>query len=306
MPIAPRSMDSTRCAIHPAMRGWIALAAVLAGACASSPTAAPSVDAKATPAADARPAVPPTVPEIHPGVLAGYLGRNLPDSLKLLPPPPAEGSAAFRNDQAVSRASQKLRDTPRYTLAASDADLAFPHVASVFSCALGVPVTQQQSPYLYQLLRRTLTDAALATYGAKNQYKRIRPFVHYKEGTCRPEDEAALRKDGSYPSGHTSIGWAWALILTELAPERADALLARGRSFGESRLVCNAHWQSDILEGRTTASSTVAALHANADFRADMASAATEIAQLRASGARPDVDCDAEATALAQRIDGVL
>lgn len=295
-----RSIDSPR---H-AAKWWpgVALALALGGCATSTPTAtAPAADASPP-----TPAVPATVPEIRPGLLAGYLGRDLPDSLKLLPAPPATGTPAFRNDQAVSRASQRLRGTPRYQLAKADADLAFPHTASVFECALGVPITQQQSPFLYQLLRRTLTDAALATYGAKDHYKRIRPFVHYKEGTCRPEDEAMLRNDGSYPSGHTSIGWTWAMVLTELAPDRADALLARGRAFGESRLVCNAHWQSDVLEGRATAAGAVAKLHANADFRADMAMAGKEIASLRASGASPGVDCAAEAAALAIPVQGVL
>jgi hypothetical protein len=64
-----------------------------------------------------------------------------------------------------------------------------------------------------------------------------------------PDDEEALRKDGSYPSGHSSIGWGWALILTELAPDRAEEILARGRAFGGSRNVCNAHYRryTDIL-----------------------------------------------------------
>ena len=160
----------------------------------------------------------------------------MPDSLALLPAPPAPGSAGFQHDEAVSRASQKLRGTPRYALATADADLNFPHTAGAFACALGAPITERGTPYLYQLMRRVLTDAALATYGAKNHYNRVRPFVHYNEGTCKPDDEKLLRKDGSYPSGHTSIGWAWALVLAELAPERRDALLARGRAFGESRL----------------------------------------------------------------------
>ena len=30
---------------------------------------------------------------------------------------------------------------------------------------------------------------------------------------CTPEKEQSLRAQGSYPSGHTSIGWAWALVL---------------------------------------------------------------------------------------------
>jgi len=249
---------------------------------------------------------PPPVPEIRPGLPAGYLGRELPDSLRLLPAPPTPGTAAFANDQAVSRASQKLRGTARERQATLDADLRFPHAATTFACALGVPVTKERSPYLYQLLQRTLTDAGLATYGAKDHYQRIRPFVHYNESTCLPADEDMLRSDGSYPSGHTSAGWAWALVLTQLAPERADALLARGRAFGESRLVCNAHWQSDILEGRAVAAGAVAKLQSNAGFQADMAAASREISALRAAGAPPNADCQAEAEGLAQKIEGVL
>ncbi|MFC5593583.1 acid phosphatase [Lysobacter niastensis] len=258
------------------------------------------------PAPTVVPATPAPVPELKPGVPAGYLGRNLPNSLVLLPAPPDGDSTGFRQDQAVSRASQKLKGTPRYALAASDADLHFPHVASTFDCALGVPVTQQDTPRLYLLLQRTMVDAGLATYTAKDHYKRIRPFVHYKESTCFPADEAALRSDGSYPSGHTSIGWAWALLLTELAPDHADALLARGRSFGESRLVCNAHWQSDILEGRAVAAGAVARLHSDPTFLSDMQAAKAEIDAQRSAGKMPQGDCAAEAEALKTKIPGVL
>lgn len=251
-------------------------------------------------------AVTGSVPEIRPGILAGYLGKDLPDSLLLLPPPPAEDSMAFRHDQAVSRTALSLRATPRYALATSDADLSFPHAASTFSCALDMPITEQDTPRLYLLLRRTLTDAGLATYGAKTHYNHIRPFVFYKETTCTPADEVGLRNDGSYPSGHTSIGWAWALVLTELAPDRSNALLARGRSFGESRLVCNAHWQSDVLEGRNVGAGTVARLHADATFKADMEAAKAELDALRLKGSKPEGDCVAEAAALAIKIAGVL
>jgi acid phosphatase (class A) len=59
------------------------------------------------------------------------------------------------------------------------------------------------------LMRRTLADAGLATYKAKDHYKRARPFVESKAAICTPQDEAMLRKDGSYPSGHAALGWAW-------------------------------------------------------------------------------------------------
>lgn len=268
-------------------------------ACASQPTP-PSAPAAAPPASAMTP-----VPELRPGIPAGYLGKSLPDSLALLPPPPAPGTPAFANDEAVSRASQKLKGTPRYALAVSDADLSFPHTSTVFACALGVSISQEKTPRLYLLLQRSMIDGGLGTYAAKNHYQRIRPFVHYQESTCYPKDEAALRKDGSYPSGHTTIGWTWALLLTELVPERSDALLARGRSFGESRLICNAHWQSDILEGRATAAGVVARLHADPVFQDDMKAAAAEIQAQRTAGAAPS-GCDAESQALQTRIPGVL
>lgn len=276
----------------------VVLACSFLSACATGPLESPAA------------AVPPTaaasspVPELRPGVPAGYLGRNLPDSLALLPPPPAKGSASFARDQATHAAARKLRGTPRHALATRDANLDFPQVASTFSCALGVPVNKADTPRLYLLLQRSMVDAGLATYAAKDHYKRTRPFVFYKESTCAPGDEEALRKDGSYPSGHTAVSWAWALILTELSPDQADALLARGRAFGENRLICNAHWQSDVLQGRAVAAGAVAKLHANADFLADMKAARAEIDALRGAGV-PATDCESEAAALKVKIAGV-
>lgn len=248
---------------------------------------------------------PRAVPELKPGVPAGYLGRDLPDSLTLLPPPPAPGSAAFAQDEAVHAAAQRLKDGPRYAQAARDADLSFPVASDNFACALSVPIDAQATPRLYLLLRRTLVDAGLGTYGAKDHYRRVRPFVVHEEPTCLPRDEPSLREDGSYPSGHTAIGWTWAMVLTQVAPARGNALLARGRQFGESRLVCNAHWQSDVLEGRAVASGVFAKLQGNADFLADVAAARKEVAARQAAGARP-AGCEAEAAALAIPVPGVL
>ena len=71
----------------------------------------------------------------------------------------------------------KLRGTPRWDLAIRDADLHFPAAADVFSCSLGIPVSEVDTPGLYMLLRRTLADVGLASYSAKNAYQRERPFM---------------------------------------------------------------------------------------------------------------------------------
>jgi acid phosphatase (class A) len=95
---------------------------------------------------------------------------------------------------------------------------------------------------------------------AKNHYQRPRPFQYNHEPLAAREARAFLEKDASYPSGHSALGWGFALILTELAPDRENEILARGRAFGESRIVCNHHWFSDVVWGRFMGAATVARL----------------------------------------------
>ena len=251
---------------------------------------------------------PPTSPEVvgefrkGSGYLNGYLNpKQLPNSLALLPPPPAAGSAQAAADMETYKSTRALRNTPRWTLATQDANLKFPAAAAAFSCALGIPVSQEGTPNLNMLLRRTLLDAGLATYAAKDKYNRQRPFVVTGEETCTPAEQPMLSKDGSYPSGHSSIGWAWALVLVQAAPQNMDALLQRGYAFGFSRVVCGVHWQSDVDAGRVIGAATVARLQSDETFKAQVALARDEIAQAQAKGLKPAADCAAEAAALAVR-----
>lgn len=260
-------------------------AAVLLAGCSTAPTTAPA-----------------DIPEVRSGtgVLSGYLQRAaLPDSLVLLPPPPAEGSAAMAADQAAFVASRTAPDAARWALAAADNELRFPQAASTFACALDLPIGETTTPHVNMLLRRTLADAGLATYRAKDHYQRQRPFVKNRVGTCAPHEEEKLAKDGSYPSGHSAAGWAWALVLTEVSPDRADRLLARGHAFGQSRVVCAVHWQSDVEAGRVVGAAAVARMHADPVFRAQLDAARAEVVKARAAGMSvPSAACSAEAAAL--------
>jgi acid phosphatase (class A) len=246
-----------------------------------------------------------TIPEFHPelklGWLQGYLDpKALPNSLALVPPPPAPGSAALALDEEVARRTFALRGTPRFALAEADFELKYTNLINDFSCSLNVQFTEENAPFLYTLLRRSASDLGLSTYAAKNHYKRTRPFMQNNEPMGVPSFRDQLEKDPSYPSGHTAIGWGVALILTELSPDRADELLARGRAYGESRIVVNHHWYSDVIWGGFMGANTVARLHADPTFRADMEAARAELAAIRAKGISPKLDCEAEASALAQ------
>lgn len=244
-----------------------------------------------------------TVPEFHPelglGALEGYLGsEELPNSLTLIPPPPTPGSAALAHDEEVAENTFALRDTPRFALAASDFDLTLPVLIEHFACALDAEITKENAPYLFNLLSRSFSDLALSTYSAKDYYQRERPFQDNNEPIAVPEMKSALETDPSYPSGHSAIGWGFALNLSEIAPDRDAELIARGRAYTESRMVANHHWYSDVVWGRFMGAATVARLHADPTFLADLEAAKDEFAAIRAKGAAPSRDCRAEAEAL--------
>lgn len=242
---------------------------------------------------------PDDLKPLRPGVLPGYMARDdLINSLHLLPPPPEAGSAEHAADEAAYKAIQRHRGTARWEVAQRDAILMFPAALRSFSCALGLPISQEKTPHLNMLLRRSLIDAGLATYRAKDKYNRPRPFMAANDPICTPAVEETLRKDGSYPSGHAALGWAGALVLTEIAPDRANALAQRGRAFGESRMVCGVHWLSDVRAGQFVGAAVVAQLHANRDFLAQLAEAKKEVAAARAAAATAPIHCTEDDAAL--------
>ncbi|WP_443027478.1 acid phosphatase [Sphingomonas sp. LR59] len=144
-------------------------------------------------------------------------------------------------------------------------------------------------------------DTGRQTGIAKTFYKRQRPFLIDRGPICQPASEVADSYD--YPSGHTTAGWTMATLLAEIAPDRATALLARGRAYGESRIVCGVHNASAVEAGRLSASSTLTAMQGDPAFTTDLAAARQEIAALRQPGAaakHDTVQCTREAALVAQ------
>lgn len=258
--------------MHHARRPAFA-AALLLGLAGCATTAPRSAELPAPPVTLA------AVGEALPGFARGYLApAQLPDSQALLPPPPAPGSARMAADMEMFKAAVATSDPARWQVAQADADLAFPAAIASYAAVLGLPVSEAATPHLAMLLRRSMADAGFATSKAKHAHERVRPFVAEKVDSCTPADEAALAKDGSYPSGHSAIGWTLALVMVAVAPERTDAFLKRGYEFGQSRIVCRVHWQSDVEAGRVIGAAVFARLQADPVFQAQLARARAEVA----------------------------
>ncbi|MBO4300519.1 MAG: phosphatase PAP2 family protein [Desulfovibrio sp.] len=205
------------------------------------------------------------------------------DSMAFLPPPPAYDSLLFAQDKAAYEYGLSLRHTERGAQALKDCDVH--HLPETFSEAFGGPITEQDMPELFLLMKRAARElSSLSTRTAKKGYRRLRPYVLYNAATCQPEGEEQRRNSGSYPSGHSSMGWGLALILSEINPGRKEVLLKRGYEYGQSRVICGYHWQSDVDAGRLAGAAGVANLHANDDFSRQLHKAKEEFARLAEAG----------------------
>jgi acid phosphatase (class A) len=71
--------------------------------------------------------------------------------------------------------------------------------------------------------------------------------VSYKDWSCDEDvKKPAERSLRSYPSGHATMGYSLGIVLSDLMPEKAQAILARAADYAYSREVCGDHYHSDV------------------------------------------------------------
>ncbi|WP_246616626.1 acid phosphatase [Sphingomonas yunnanensis] len=211
---------------------------------------------------------------------AGYLDADArPDLTVILPGPPAAGSPRARADAAVFRESRALAGGARWRTASEDVSSDLPQR---FAAALGGRLDLSALPATRRLLDRLGADRSALIGAAKAHWRSPRPFVGSAAPICEPR-RADLVSNGDYPSGHAAHGWSFALVMAELLPDRAGAILARGRAYGDSRWICGSHSTSAVEGGFLAAAAIVAAEHGAPAFRADLESARAELARWRTS-----------------------
>jgi acid phosphatase (class A) len=211
-----------------------------------------------------------------------YLDADPQQLIGLLAPPPASGSAAEARELAAVLAAQRAaRGTPRREQAVADSQGSCARLYDALGAQPGVAA----APALAFLDRAALQASAFAS-AAKRHFQRARPYVH----AARVERLADVARDAplppgvaadyftqrdhtSYPSGHGTLGAACAILMSAMVPERRVELFARGRQYGESRLVVGAHYPGDLEAGRITASVALAFMQRDTCFRADAAEA---------------------------------
>lgn len=205
---------------------------------------------------------------------------EMPNGVNYLPAPPDTTSVDFMYDVLRYQwGKQQRHNKERAAQAFSDAEWGIGIVCKIFSEPFGMEISKENTPELYRLLEMSIATCDLATHKAKQHYMRKRPYARFNEPSLVPNDEEELRHNGSYPSGHTMLGWSSALVLMEVNPAAQDKLLARGYAYGESRVIAGFHWQSDVNAAMLAASAAVARLHTSEIFLEQMKKAKAEYAK---------------------------
>ena len=131
-------------------------------------------------------------------VNAYFTQGEMPDMMVFLPGPPDSTSAAFLNDVARYYWGKEMRKNPeRAAQATRDAVYGLPTILTEFEEAFGMKISKEDTPEIYKvLLEGTATCDSICTR-PKHEYMRRRPFMVFNEPTLYPEDEPALRLNGS-------------------------------------------------------------------------------------------------------------
>jgi acid phosphatase (class A) len=182
------------------------------------------------------------------------------DITKILPQPPAPDSLAGQTDLDVVLQAQAWRTPEQVEWARLiDKDNAFNH-ASV----LGAWFMKERLPVTAKFLADVTEDANAVGALTKAHYARARPSAI----DPRVQPVVPVPTTASYPSGHVTRAFTWALVLAEIFPDQRDELLARAQRAAWGRVLAGVHFPSDLIGGKLMAAAIVAELKKSAAFRA--------------------------------------
>jgi len=196
-----------------------------------------------------------------------YPAASTVDLLKLLAPPPS--AEATQKELAEMLTLQKLRSADEAAYCKADQSIS----VFRFQDVLGPDFTESKLPKTAAFFSRVLATSYVPVDKAKNFWGRPRPSV------ADPEILPCVDvpKSPAYPSGHSTAGNLMAIVLSQMLPERAAELHARGRLFGFHRVLGGVHYPSDVAGGEICAAVVAQALAADPEYHADLKAATEEL-----------------------------
>jgi len=198
------------------------------------------------------------------------------DFAKILPAPPEPGSMAAEADLNAVFQVQAWR-TPDEVAWAVRIDRV--RSLSEFTDVIGPWFTDENLPQTRSLLKAVVADARGAVNASKKFFGRPRPF----EADPRVRPCVEKPDDPSYPSGHTIRFFLEAGVLSEIFPDKRDALLECAQKMAWGRVIGGVHYPTDLAGGRLLAAAIVAELDQSPAFEAALGKCRAEVGTFAAA-----------------------
>jgi acid phosphatase (class A) len=208
-----------------------------------------------------------------------YFSPTAVDPIKLLPGPPAAGSAEGREELELMELIQHDRTKEDVDRCASEVNL----TVDAFKSVLGPWCTADNLPRLAKLFKDVAKDSKPFSNVAKDHFKRPRPAREDAQIHVPIEDESSF----AYPSGHSTRGTMYALILAEVVPAHREALMERGREIGWDRVVAGLHHPTDIYAGRVLGRALAESLLVDPRFQDELVQIKKELSDAEQHAAEP-------------------
>lgn len=192
------------------------------------------------------------------------------DLSQYLPAPPADDSAQTKAEIAELLAIQAKRTPEEEKAAIADAQENVWRYADV----MGPDFDAAKLPKVAAFFDRVIATEDVVDDRAKKYFHRSRPYM------VSDEIHPLLKKStsGSWPSGHSTLGYLMATLLGDMVPEKRNALFARAAVYAEHRLVAGFHYRSDTVMSRTGAALIAQKMFEQPEFTREYEAAKAELA----------------------------
>ena len=164
---------------------------------------------------------------------------------QILPAPPADDSAEAAAERAYIKAA--YADATPEQRAQAQQDAASESVRLFADTIPGFNL--DQLPATKALFKTIRANENAQTGIFKRHFHRQRPYqVDTSITPCLPPKNFDI--NASDPSGHTTMAFSSAVVLADLLPAYAEAIMTRAEQYGRHRVVCGAHHPFDVRSGQ--------------------------------------------------------
>ena len=141
---------------------------------------------------------------------------------------------------------------------------------------LGSQFTPEALPATAALWADVDNDQSIFVSAAKKFFQHPRPYDldSNVQSVCGSKPGGAKN---SYPSGHGTVGYLSAALLSMMVPEKQEVIRARADEYAHNRVVCGDHYAADLPASKEAAELILGNLAGNPRFLSEFAAAKAEV-----------------------------